>query len=228
MVGNPPFGDEVAEGDEDHLGSNNLSHFFLAEGKDKVPSEHVILERSIELLDWGGRLGLVMPDGVINNQGEQSNCPRVRRFLAQKGFIEGIVSLPDYAFRKAGAQNKTSILFFRKFTESEQNEFDSLHNSYVDDGALQEDALLATLDAFDYKVFLAEANYVGYTTTGIHSNQNDLYRSDDIGILADDQGGTVLGEWRKFQANPEHYEGRIMPDCMAISISELWRAHPKS
>lgn len=225
VVGNPPFGDDVVEGDEDHLGTNTLSNFELAEGKDKVPSEHAILERSIELLDWGGRLGLVMPDGVLNNQGEQSNCPNVRRFLARKGFIEAIVSLPDYAFRKAGAQNKTSILFFRKFTQSEEFEFESVFNSYIEDGSQEEDALTKTLESFDYMVFLAEANYVGYTTTGIHTSRNDLYRSDDFGMLANDQEGTILGEWRKFKSQSNNYSGRILPDCMAISISELWKAH---
>ena len=39
------------------------------------------------------------------------------------GFIEAIVSLPDHAFRKSGAQNKTSILFFRKFTNTEARTF---------------------------------------------------------------------------------------------------------
>jgi type I restriction enzyme M protein len=32
LPGNPPFGDEVEDGDEDHLGSNSLSNFAVAEG----------------------------------------------------------------------------------------------------------------------------------------------------------------------------------------------------
>lgn len=123
VIGNPPFGDEVEEGDEDHLGSNTLSAFEIAEGRKAVKSEHVILEQSVSFLEPGGRLGLVVPDGLLNNQGEASNCPRVRRYLAKNGFVEAIVSLPDYAFRKSGAQNKTSILFFRKFTEAEASKF---------------------------------------------------------------------------------------------------------
>lgn len=123
IVGNPPFGDEVEEGDEDHLGSNTLEHFRIAEGRKKVASEHIILERCIELLEDGGRLGLIVPDGMLNNQGFQSNCPQARQLLAKNGFIEAIVSLPDYAFRKSGAQNKTSILFFRKFKAAERRAF---------------------------------------------------------------------------------------------------------
>jgi len=116
VVGNPPFGDEVQEGDEDRLGGNTLETFEIAAGRSAVASEHAILERSIKFLDSGGRLGLVLPDGVLNNQGAPSNCPQARQLLARYGYIEAIVSLPDYAFRKSGAQNKTSILFFRRFT----------------------------------------------------------------------------------------------------------------
>ena len=61
--GNPPFGDEVPEGDEDHLGSNTLSQFEVARGRPAVVSEHVILEQSIRFLDDGGRLGFVVPTG---------------------------------------------------------------------------------------------------------------------------------------------------------------------
>lgn len=225
IVGNPPFGDNVIDGDEDHLGTNTLKNFELAENKSKVPSEHVILERSIELLNFGGRLGLIMPDGVLNNSGEQSNCPNVRRFLARNGFVEAIVSLPDYAFRKSGAQNKTSILFFRKFTESERFEFDSVLNTHFENGLSDEDTLEQTLEIFDYKVFLAEANHIGYTTTGVHTTKNDLYRGNELGMVAEEQENTILGEWKRFQSDRDNYIGSVKPDCMSISMSELWKSH---
>lgn len=59
VIGNPPFGDEVEEGDEDHLGSNSLANFTVAADRLKVPSEHVILERCIDLLEPGGALVLL-------------------------------------------------------------------------------------------------------------------------------------------------------------------------
>ena len=46
IVGNPPFGDEVQEGDEDHLGSNSLANFDVAQGRGAVDSEHIVLERN--------------------------------------------------------------------------------------------------------------------------------------------------------------------------------------
>ncbi|MFN2456180.1 MAG: N-6 DNA methylase [Pyrinomonadaceae bacterium] len=225
VVGNPPFGDEVQEGDDDHLGSNTLSTFEIATDRDKVASEQAILERCVDLLEGGGRLGLILPDGIFNNQGEQSNCPRVRRFLVKNGVIEAIVSLPDYAFRKSGAQNKTSILFFRKFTAAEKYHFDSVYESLISDDESESDALTRTLEGINYKVFLAEANHLGYTTTGVPSEKNDLYIGDTGGRLFDSQEGTILGEYQQFLKEPDSYNGRLSPDCMSISIVEMWNAH---
>lgn len=228
IFGNPPFGDDVRSGDEDHLGENSLDTFDIAAGREQVASEHVVLERCIDLLEpvANSRLGLILPDGLFNNQGELSNCPQVRRMLARRGVIEAIVSLPDYAFRKSGAQNKTSILFFRRYSTAEQRRFDKLIADFVAAGNSEDDAIGEALAAMPYKIFLAEANYVGYTTTGAYSDRNDLYRGGAGGHLDDDQSGTILGEYRVFQASPATYTGRRSPDCMAIDAADVWAAHP--
>jgi len=57
IVGNPPFGDDVEEGDEDKLGTNKLSNFKVALGRTRVDSEQVILERAVDFLRPGGKLG---------------------------------------------------------------------------------------------------------------------------------------------------------------------------
>ncbi len=227
VVRNPPFGDDIEEGDEDQLGSNRLSHFSLAENRRKVDSEQLILERSIEFLEPGGRLGLILPDGLLNNQGAQSNCPHTRIMLAKSGYLDAIVSLPDYAFRKSGAQNKTSILFFRKFSRAEKRRFDTAFatalTSEGDQGSAVAEAYAAA--GIDYWVFLAEADHVGYTPVGSHSDRNDLYRDEAGGSLADNQTGTVLGEWRRFREAGDSYEGSTAPDCMAMKFIDLWSRH---
>ncbi|MER9268652.1 N-6 DNA methylase [Mesorhizobium sp. M0410] len=226
IVGNPPFGDDVEAGDDDHLGPNRLENFELATGRDSVASEHVILERCVTFLASNGRLGLVLPDGLFNNQGEISNCPNVRRFLASHGVIEAIISLPDYAFRRSGAQNKTSILFFRKFSDQEKARFDRAYDTYIKlnegdrDGAIQ-----AGLTTLSYRVFLAESAHVGYTSTGALDQKNDLYRGSSGGKLEIDQSGRILGEYQKFRADQTTYEGTTSPDCMAIDVVQMWSAH---
>ena len=226
IVGNPPFGDEVKAGDVDHLGSNTLKAFEIANGRSKVASEHVVIERSIDFLEDGGRLGLIVPDGLLNNQGAQSNCPQTRKMLARRGFVEAIISLPDYAFRKSGAQNKTSILFFRKFTASQRRAFENIYDSAIEEEKTQDEAITEALDAFDHYVFLAEANQIGYTPTATPSSLNDLYTSDTAQYFLEDQSNTILGEYRRFRSGPNLYEGATLPDCMSFRFSELWRAHP--
>jgi type I restriction enzyme M protein len=223
VVGNPPFGDEVKRGDEDLLGSSSLSDFAVAAGRSSVASEHAIVERAVELLSPGGSLGLVLPDGLFNNQGEISNCPSVRRFLAMNGRFEAIVSLPDHAFRKSGAQNKTSILFFRKYSEQERAKFD---RAYAGSGAgLESHRIADALAALDYRVFLAEANHIGYAPSGAACPLNDLYEGREGGHIDAVQEGTILGDWRRFSEAPADYEGGTSPDSMAITAVEMWRAH---
>jgi type I restriction enzyme M protein len=224
VVGNPPFGDTVKAGDPDLLGANDLDAFLVARGRTQVPSEHVILERGIEMLRPGGRLSFVLPDGLFNNQGELSNCPSVRRLLAQTGVIEAIVSLPDHAFRKSGAQNKTSILIFRKFTAAERAEWNAAFRAAKNQGAEEDDAILEGLKALDYQVFLAEAIQIGYTATGQKADLNDLFRSDGAGF-AEDQDETILGELRRFRDDPKNYDGRQSPDCMSLGVVAMWTAH---
>ena len=230
IVGNPPFGTEVEEGDEDKLGSNNLASFAIASGLGKIASEQVIIERCIELLEPGGRFGLILPDGLLNNQGILSNCPQTRTFLARSGYILASISLPDYAFRKSGAQNKTSILFFKKFTKAEKRRFDRAFNRIIgdnDDATTSGDAIARAIrDAgLSYSVFLGEANHVGYSTVGAPSPLNDLYRAGNNGTMNPDQTGTILHEWNVFKANPVAYAGRTLPDCMGIAFEDMWNAH---
>jgi type I restriction enzyme M protein len=227
MVGNPPFGTDIEDGDQDQLGQNALANFTVAAGRRKIDSEQVVLERSVEFLEPDGRFGMVLPDGLLNNQGDGSNCPQLRRYLARNGRIEAIVSLPDHAFRKAGAQNKTSILFFRKFKKVEKRAFDRALAHELGQEIPEAEAIPRALIAagLDYRVFLAEANHVGYTPSGSPWQENDLYVSTEEDPLPPEQGDSILGEWRKFSADPDNYPGSYSPDCMAVPFSRLWPAH---
>ena len=227
IVGNPPFGTEVSEGDDEQLGQNTLESFQVAAQLRKIDSEQVIVERSISLLEPGGRLGLILPDGLLNNQGDRSNCPRTRTFIAAQGHITAIISLPDHAFRKSGAQNKTSILFFRKFTAAEKRRFDREYNRLIDAGEDPNIGVSLALRAagITYRTYLGEAAQVGYTPAGTVTPANDLYRRGDNGALAANQTGTILGEWKRFLADPDTYDGYTRPDCTALLFDELWDAH---
>lgn len=225
VVGNLPFGDSIVEGDDDQLGKNSLENFEVASGKSQIPSEHVMLEKAVDMLEEEGTLGIILPDGMFNNSGDLSNCPQVRKYLIKNGLILSVVSLPDYAFRKSGAQNKTSILFFKKFTYEQKAQFENAYNIAIENDNHEDKAITEALSSIRYKTFMAEANYIGYTATGALSTQNDLYIGSEGGFLFNDQKNTILGEYRKFSTDPNNY----IPDnedCICIDIYDAWTAHP--
>ncbi|WP_036876347.1 N-6 DNA methylase [Xylanibacter oryzae] len=82
-------------------------------------TEVLFIERCLNLLKPGGRMAIVLPEGVLNN----SNLQRVRDFVEQHAKIILIVSIPQDVFMASGATVKPSLLFFKKFTEEEQKEF---------------------------------------------------------------------------------------------------------
>ncbi len=222
IVGNPPFGDSVKEGDRDHLGGNSLDNFEIPTGS-QVASEIAVLERSIKWLAPGGRLGMVVPDGLLNNPGERSLCPAARRFIFKKCRVLAIVSLPDFAFRKSGAQNKTSLLFLKRFSEEEERR---MTTSLEEAGSTKRGAVGRALAENDYHVFLAEADAIGFTPAGSPDIDNDLYAQDGGAVAA--PASTILGQFRLFERDREGYSGSAYPTCLAVPASDLYGAHPSS
>ena len=187
------------------------------------PSEHLILERSIDMLEEDGLLGMIVPDGLLNNPSASSNCPAMRRFIVSNCQVPAIVSLPDHAFRHSGAQNKTSILFLRKFKQSERQRFRSAYEASKP--RAKDDKIGESLKALNHRVFLAEADEIGYGPTGHRVPVNDLYAATTSDGLSDQQEGSILGEYRRYAQDPSAYDGCMSPDCLSIGAEELWSSH---
>lgn len=90
-------------------------------GKNKIKTEILFLERCLSLLTPGGRLGIVLPEGIFNNQ----SLAYVREFCEDRAFIRAVVSLPQETFFSSGASVKASLLFMQKFTAKEQVNFNT-------------------------------------------------------------------------------------------------------
>ena len=93
-----------------NIGKPLLSLYKL--GKMSALTEVLFIERCLNLLKPGGRMGIVLPEGVLNN----SNLQKVRDFVESKAKILLIVSIPQDVFMASGATVKPSLLFFKKFT----------------------------------------------------------------------------------------------------------------
>ena len=92
-------------------------------GKFSGLTEVLFIERCLNLLKPGGRMGIVLPEGVLNN----TNLQKVRDFVESKAKILLIVSIPQDVFMAAGATVKPSLLFFKKFTEDEAEEYNRIY-----------------------------------------------------------------------------------------------------
>lgn len=95
----------------------------------KVKTEILFIERCLALLRPGGRLGIVLPEGIFNNP----SLAYVREFCEDRAFIRAVVSLPQETFNSAGATVKASILFVQKFTEEEAIDFSTKRSDAIDE-----------------------------------------------------------------------------------------------
>jgi len=91
--------------------------------KSKVKTEILFIERCLDLLKPGGRLGIVLPEGIYNNP----SLAYVREFTEDRAFLRAVVSLPQETFVSSGAMVKCSLLFLQKYTEEEKKAFDKTY-----------------------------------------------------------------------------------------------------
>ncbi len=98
----------------DNIGKSLLSLYDV--GSMSGLTEVLFMERCLKLLKKGGRMGMVLPEGVLNT----SNLQKVREYFEGKAKIILICSIPQDVFIAAGATVKPSLVFFKRFTEEEE------------------------------------------------------------------------------------------------------------
>lgn len=101
----------------DHIGDSLLSLYET--GKMSGLTEVLFIERCLNLLKPGGRMGIVLPEGVLNN----TNLQKIRDFVESKAKLLLVVSIPQDVFMASGATVKPSLLFLKKFTEEEESQY---------------------------------------------------------------------------------------------------------
>jgi type I restriction enzyme M protein len=78
-------------------------------------TEVLFMERCLSLLKPGGRMGIVLPEGVLNSP----KLEKARDYVEGKAKLILIASLPNEAFRHLEVDVKSSIVFLKKFTIEE-------------------------------------------------------------------------------------------------------------
>jgi type I restriction enzyme M protein len=102
VLTNPPFGSLLGI---DSL--HNVGPFELARPSGTTPVDVLGLERSVQFLRAGGRLAIVLPEGVFSNL----RLGHVRTWIRERLSIVAVVSLPACTFSPFGANVRTSVLF---------------------------------------------------------------------------------------------------------------------
>ncbi len=115
---NPPFGAKIPINDKDILTNYKLGHVWKNindnwEIQKKLvkqqPPQVLFIERCVQLLKNGGKLGIVLPEGIFGNPSDRY----IWDYLTINGKILAIVSLDQNTFQPYTC-NKTSILIFQK------------------------------------------------------------------------------------------------------------------
>lgn len=157
---NPPFGSDIPITDKHILEQYELAHNWESDGeggfrntgvpKGSVAPEILFIERCIKWLKPGtGRMGIVLPDGVLGNPAAEY----IRWWIMREAQVLSSVDLPVEAFiAEANVNILTSLLFLRRKSDEEK----------------RSEALAG---AEEYPIFMAVADKVGYDRRG-----NKLYK----------------------------------------------------
>ena len=164
LMTNPPFGSDIPISDPAVLQAYDLSakwgkrqedgSFIRGDGyQTAVAPEVLFIQRSVDWLRPGGRMGIVLPDGILGNPGDEY----IRHWILKHCWVLASVDLPVEVFIvEANVNILTSLLFLKKKTEEE----------------MRAEALGQVTE---YPVFMAVAEKVGFDRRG-----NTLYeRSPD-------------------------------------------------
>lgn len=157
---NPPFGSDIPITDKHILDQYELAFNWEQDGeggfrnsgmpKGSVAPEILFIERCIKWLKPGtGRMGIVLPDGVLGNPAAEY----IRWWIMRETRVLASVDLPVEAFiAEANVNILTTLLFLRRKSEEEKR-------------------VEALRGAEEYPVFMAVADKVGFDRRG-----NKLYK----------------------------------------------------
>jgi type I restriction enzyme M protein len=126
---NPPFGSKIPVKEEKTLKQFDLGHKWNFNKKEKkwelqptlnnkgskggVEPQILFIERCLQLLKIGGRMAIVLPDGIYGND----KLGYIREFLKRSTKILAIIDVPSETFQP-NTSTKTTILVAEKIKEN--------------------------------------------------------------------------------------------------------------
>lgn len=169
---NPPFGTKIPVAGDDILSQYELGYKWKknrttgeleksSELHEDQPPQILFIERCLQLLKPGGRMGIVLPESIFG----MPTYEYVIAFLEQRARIKAVISMPEALFKtsgKGGTHAKVAVAI--------------IENTPPADGD-------------DYDIFLADAKWCGHDSRGNPTNRIDAEGKevllDDVPIIAD-------------------------------------------
>lgn len=196
IMTNPPFGSDIPVTEPTILQQYELARRWERQGdgfvmtnaiKPAVSPEVLFIERCVQWLKPGGRMGIVLPDGILGNPGDEY----IRYWILRHCWVLASIDLPVESFIvEANVNILTSLLFLKKKPVS----------------AIQAEDLGQKQD---YPVFMAVAEKVGFDRRG-----NTLYKRHPDGeeILQDVTVEEKVRIGGSLQTRFLHRKERILDD----------------
>jgi type I restriction enzyme M protein len=211
VMTNPPFGSGIPITDQGILRPFELAHIWerVEDGtfrntgrlQGSVPPEVLFIERSLQWLKPGGRMGIVLPDGILGNPAAEY----IRWWILRHAWVLASVDLPVETFIvEANVNILTSLLFLKKKPRE----------------VITREAISGTAE---YPVFMAVAEKVGFDRRG-----NTLYKRSPEGeeLTRDvEEIETITVAGRKV-ARPLRRKEKILDDDLP-EIAARYRAFRK-
>ena len=157
VLTNPPFGSKIISTSDKTQKTFELGHKWDFDQTTKryiktnellssVPPQVLFMERCINLLKPGGRLGMVVPESLISSKGYKY----VVQYILDNAIIRAVIGMPEALFKtsgKGGTHTKTVLLVLEKDGKS----------------AIERP-----------KIFMAEAKWCGKNSRGQRIDKDDL------------------------------------------------------
>jgi type I restriction enzyme M protein len=165
VMTNPPFGSEIPITDPAVLNEHELARVWRkndnnqwmeeARNQNAVAPEVLFIDRCVKWLKPGGRMGIVLPNGILGNPGDEP----IRRWILRNCWVLACVEVPVEAFIvEANVGILTSLLFLKRKTPKER------------------DAEAIAGKTVEYPIFMAVAEKAGVDRRG-----NALYKHNADG-----------------------------------------------
>lgn len=117
LMTNPPFGDKIKVKGTEKLKQYELAYnwsdkngdYIKGKLKDEQPPQILFIERDLNLLKAGGRMAIVLPEGIFGNPSDRY----IWNYITKNAQIEAIISTPTETFQP-NTHFKTSVLVIKK------------------------------------------------------------------------------------------------------------------